>query len=400
MTPTDPSGTDEKRLASAAEAWLPTSDPDSRALILALMRQAAAVGADPIAELRDGMTRWFGSRAGAMLASPQSGPVDAAAGMIALEPLAPLRPPTLWPQRPKRLPDELFSSWLWRAATAAGAPARLFALDAISALGTDIDRDAAPATLRRLAQVSGQSFDHLAGGMLSAIRTPDTTAGFAEDVLLQDGRYLLGRRSRDRLGRPPPVLQYCPHCLQTDPRPHFRRSWRFAHAVVCPQHGCRLHDRCWRCGGTVMPLEQRVIDVQPRCPMCDATLSEACAIATRSRPRQQALNAMLFYLAAHIPADERRVHLDALARRLDAFASVIVREQRLAGLNAWASEAWFAAPIRTRHAGPLQMLAEGIAYSNLAKTAERRRRRQRSFENAVGKPHAKNAAATRRRTAP
>ena len=379
MAPNDRFGEDATRLARAAEAWLPTDDPTARAMILAFLRQAAAAGSDPIAELRDGMTRWFGSRA-AMLPSPRSGPVRVAGGTIVLEPLATLRQPTMWPHRPKRLPNELFSSWLWRsavAAVAAGAQPRQFAHDALGGLGDDIDQDVAPATLRRLAQVSGQPLEHLAGGTLSVTESPaqDTMEGLAEHILLQDGRFLLGRQARDRLGRHLPVLQYCPRCLQTDLRPHFRRSWRFALAMVCTEHGCRLHDLCWRCGSTVAPLEQRAINVQPHCPACNAPLAEARVIATRLRLRQQALNAMLFYLAAHIPAAERGAHLDTLAFRFGPGASVAERAQKLAGLRATARNSWFATPVRPQHAEPLRMLAEGLAYSGLAKTMQRRPRR-------------------------
>ena len=167
----------------------------------------------------------------------------------------------------------------------------------------DIDRDVAPATLRRLAQLSGQTFEHLAGGTLSEtmIVTQETPAGLAEDALLRDGRFLLNGEKSDRLGRPRPVLQYCPRCLETDTQPHFRRGWRFAHAVVCVDHGCRLYDRCWACGGVITPLASRVVDARPRCPSCDAQLCGAPLVdATRARPRQRALHAMLFYLVARI----------------------------------------------------------------------------------------------------
>jgi hypothetical protein len=110
MAPGDRSGEDATWLGRAAQSWLPTDDPNARALIVAFLRQAAAAAGDPIAELRDGMSRWFGSRAAAMLPSPRCGPVRLAGDVIALEPLATLRQPTMWPHRPKRLPNELFIS--------------------------------------------------------------------------------------------------------------------------------------------------------------------------------------------------------------------------------------------------------------------------------------------------
>ena len=209
---------------------------------------------------------WERARASA-LPAPRREHAQADSDTVALEPLSPLRHPTMWPQRPKRLTDEIFSSWLWRTAVAAGVPPYRFARDVLGAPGDDVDRDVAPATLRRLAQLSGQTFEHLAGGTLfeTVIGTQETPAGLAEDALLRDGRFLLNGAKPDRLGRPRPVLQYCPRCLETDARPHFRRGWRFAHAVVCVDHGCRLHDRCWACGGAITPLASRVVDARPRC---------------------------------------------------------------------------------------------------------------------------------------
>ena len=106
----------ERRLAVAAEAWLPAQDRDARTLILAFLREVEDAGADPVAELRDGMRRWFGARAASALPAPRREEPQADGDTIALEPLSPARHPTMWPQRPKRLTDEIFSSWLWRTA--------------------------------------------------------------------------------------------------------------------------------------------------------------------------------------------------------------------------------------------------------------------------------------------
>jgi hypothetical protein len=288
----------------------------------------------------------------------------------------------MWPQRPKRLTDEIFSSWLWRTAVAAGVPPYRFARDVLGTNGDDIDHDVAPVTLRRLAQLSGQTFEHLAGGTLSVtvIVTQETPAGLTEDALLRDGRFLLTGEKSDRLGRPRPVLQYCPRCLETDARPHFRRGWRFAHAVVCVDHGCRLHDRCWACGGAITPLAGRVVDARPRCPACDAQLGQAPLVdATRARARQRALHAMLFYLVARIAPDERLGHLDTLSGFLgnSATTSIVRRERSLLGLHASAPDGWFGQPMRAEHATPLHMLSMGVMFDRLAKTAALRQRRAR-----------------------
>ena len=43
-------------------------------------------------------------------------------------------------------------------------------------------------------------------------------------------------------------MQACPLCLAEDEEPYFRRSWRLAFVVSCPQHQCLLVDRCPTCG--------------------------------------------------------------------------------------------------------------------------------------------------------
>lgn len=171
MEPPDPAAAHEAHLNAAAEAWLPTTDAIARARILVILRQIAATGADPIAELRDGLHRWFGARAAAAMPSGTSQPHATSDTSLLLEPLNRLRQPTLWPQRPKRLPDELFSSWLWRVSVAAGVPPRQFARQALGISCDDVNCDVASPTVRRLAQVTGQKTGHLAGDRASGGRT-------------------------------------------------------------------------------------------------------------------------------------------------------------------------------------------------------------------------------------
>ena len=60
-----------------------------------------------------------------------------------------------WPYRPKREPDELISSWLWRIARGLGAPPKRFVLDAIGSGLTDVDREISDAAISRLTFLSG-----------------------------------------------------------------------------------------------------------------------------------------------------------------------------------------------------------------------------------------------------
>ena len=359
------------RLADAIDAWLPTKDPRLRAQIIELMRRASTTGVDPIAAMQAGLATWFGGAALAVLLSADAVTPISGFDRVALEPSRPVRQPTLWPQRPKRLTDELFSSWLCRSAVAAGISPLRFARDVgCLELLADVDRDVSPATLDRLAKLSGQTPEHLARGTLPdhPSAPPETTAAAAEDLLLRDGRFLLGRHGLDGRGRAKPKLQYCPSCFQEDDRPHCRRSWRFAHQVVCEIHGCRLHDRCWRCGTGVSPLGQRHTEPQLRCQACEAPLHAApIHPAAKIVPRQRSLGAMLFYLATQVAEAERHSHLDALAKalRLRDREPVAIRARRIADLRPSQVDAWFGPAGSPNRASVLKRLATNGATDRL-----------------------------------
>jgi hypothetical protein len=148
---------DEQKLAREAQAWLPTSDPAGRRDILAILKTVEKGGVDPIAGLRSAIARWFGTEAATAMPPLAHRPRPSATQGLVLERLHSPRHPTLWPQRPKRLTDELFSSWLWRTAVAAGAPPGQFGAEALGTTITDPDRHVSLPTLRRLAQVNGIS---------------------------------------------------------------------------------------------------------------------------------------------------------------------------------------------------------------------------------------------------
>jgi hypothetical protein len=188
-------------LADAAAAWLPTSDPVAAAQILAVLQQIATGGADPIAELRAAVGGWFVSRGAMATAVPTHDTAVAADSRLVFETLLSHRAPALWPQRPKRLPDELFSSWLWRSAVAAAAPPRMFARQVLGGPCEDPDRDVELTTLQHLAQRTGQTGAHRAGGLLRvcATATYDAPSSLAENLLLLDDTFLLARAGCDRL---------------------------------------------------------------------------------------------------------------------------------------------------------------------------------------------------------
>jgi transcriptional regulator with XRE-family HTH domain len=85
------------------------------------------------------------------------------------------------------------------------------------------------------------------------------------------GRFTISRNVICFLqGQLAPQLRYCPRCLQTD-LPHYVLPWRFNLLAGCPQHGCRLLDRCSSCG-SVIPLLPTLLKMN-RCPQCGMALS-------------------------------------------------------------------------------------------------------------------------------
>lgn len=340
-------------LTEEAQAWLPADVPEIRTRILDLLVQAAAGGVDPVAHLQQAMAGWFGCDADVMLPAWHGQDVGFQGSGPTLEPLPTLRRPLLWPQRPKRRSDELFSSWLWRVAVAAAAPPSEFARDVLGAELDDVDRDVAPEAVGRLAQVSSQTSGHLAARTLSADpkAAQDTMAGIAEDMMLRHGALLLARPEAAPNGRAKPVLQYCPCCLAGSLPPYFRRSWRFASAVACLDHSVRLYDCCWRCGLPVELLRQRVAMDQLHCAGCKAVFAQAPVTAAgRAVLRQRTLEAMLCYLATQVPASQRACHLNGWDRGFRApTAAIAVRQAVVAALLPAKVWDWFGTPVATAH---------------------------------------------------
>jgi hypothetical protein len=241
----------------------------------------------------------------------------------------------------------------------------LFAADALEAPLDDIDRGVAPATVRRLAGLSGQTIAHLAAGTLPAIpcAPQDTIGGMVEDLLLADDRLLLTWHAKAETRRDRPILAYCPSCLATDAVPYFRRRWRFAPFVVCLTHRAMLRDRCWKCRSRIDVLAPAGTDRQPRCGSCGALPRDAPgttrSAADRVVPRQRNLEAMLAYLVTNLPARQREHHLDHLARQFKP-SKVEGRARVMATLLPDRAPDWFRAPMDARHDKPLWMLAEGV----------------------------------------
>ena len=275
------------RLRQELEALLANAEPACRERIIALFSVRPQDGLEAIPQLRavlgPRLRRWPWPAPGG---ENGTGPVGDAAWEVEALPDQPRA--TLWPYRPKREPDELLSSWLWRIARGLGAPPKRFVLDAIGSGLTDVDREISDATISRLAFLSGQSRGHLMGGTMRA-DIEVRAAGRQEQVqraLMRYGDLVLNRRHGGR-GRAVPIVQYCPVCLGAERTAYLRRGWRFSIEVACAEDGCFLLDACWKCGAVLNPLAQIVPTTAFVCVKCGVPLAKAPSLRIREAVGEQ-----------------------------------------------------------------------------------------------------------------
>jgi hypothetical protein len=284
-----------RRLQQDLDALLPDDDPQARQTIFDMLSIGVREGLDLFPRFRDALQSMRNGRADAApIKDDNPRPSDQA---LEMEVLGDPQRATLWPYRPKRLPGELLSSWLWRIASGLGAPPKRFASEVIGADLIDVDRDIDDAAIARLAFLSGQSAEHLRRGTMRA-DSPLPAADLFEkvqQVLLRHGDLVL---NRSRRGRSTPIIQYCPVCLGRGSAAHLRRGWRFSLEIVCFIDGCFLLDACWRCGGLLRPLSQTVPSREFLCVQCGALLAKAPSLRMdQTISDQQMLYAALAHLA-------------------------------------------------------------------------------------------------------
>ena len=277
------------RLEQDVEAWFSGCDMESQQKVLGWFKQLARMGYDPLTELRASHKALFGSE----LRCPTPIPPPATPlgdDELELEPLPAARRATLWPYRPKRLPDELLSSWLWRVASGLGAPPSRFALDAIGVRLADVDRDIDDAAIARLAFLSGQPHAYLLRGTLrpDVVAAPGDVHARVQQVLLRNGDLVLNRQRGGR-GRSVPITSYCPVCLASKHTAYLRRGWRFSIEIACSRDGCFLMDSCWRCGALLDSLSGGIPCDQFLCCKCSAPLAKAPSLRVSDMVQDQAL---------------------------------------------------------------------------------------------------------------
>lgn len=179
-----------------------------------------------------------------------------------------------WPVHVPLLPDELFSTWLSRAALAQGCDPMVLTgvlWPGWRAWTRDLDRGLSDDRLDALVAKSGLCRTRLEEATLRPL-VRAVAPHLVESKTSWPWVMAQGSRNRRRFGG----LQYCPHCLASDPRPYFRRRWRLAWHIGCEQHRCLLADHSGHCRAPVEPHRCRARDeVQTLCPNCRGDLRTA-----------------------------------------------------------------------------------------------------------------------------
>lgn len=156
------------------------------------------------------------------------------------------------------LPDELFSTWLVRAALMQGCDPLVLTGELWPRWriwSVDLDRGLSEARLLPLVKASGIEAKAFDGASLRPICSAVITDQ-ANHRAIWPWVLALGSRNRRRHGG----LQYCPFCLDEDRQPYYRVQWRMAWHTGCSKHEVCLFDRCPHCNAPIEPHRLSPLD--------------------------------------------------------------------------------------------------------------------------------------------
>lgn len=164
----------------------------------------------------------------------------------------------IWPIPVSLQPDEIFSSWLVRAALDQGCEPLVLTGELWPKWRIwtrDPDRSINKERLNILSNASGIEASNFISSTLYPIISKLVSRSL-DSYSLWPWVLALGTRNRRRSGG----LQYCPICLLEDRKPYFRIQWRLSWHTHCLRHSILLCDRCSFCGSSVEPHRLLPID--------------------------------------------------------------------------------------------------------------------------------------------
>lgn len=155
-----------------------------------------------------------------------------------------------WPARIKPLYNESLSSWLVRASLANhSTPSNItnYIWPGWRAWTRDIDRELSKSQIASLSLVSALTPEEIHNLTLRPIIQRVT--GKIELNTATAWRWVIQRSTRNKNTNR--STQFCPLCLQADPKPYLRLHWRLSFITVCTTHSVNLLDCCPHCGESI-----------------------------------------------------------------------------------------------------------------------------------------------------
>lgn len=188
---------------------------------------------------------------------------------------------TAWPVHPQPLPDELFSSWMARAAAPNGENfTRFVRLTApiVKDISKSID-NFLPATViesvsRKMNTPSERVYQ----------TTLDSYVGYVCENRTEHTHHKYNILNSGETRAMNFFQQFCPRCL-SEGIPYYRRKWRVSFVTVCTKHCCILEDRCPQCLSPVLIMNNKRHDqhkpfVGP-VSMCHCCLFDLSSVETK-----------------------------------------------------------------------------------------------------------------------
>lgn len=161
-----------------------------------------------------------------------------------------------WPVHPQPLPDELFSSWMARAAISNGEKLSRFlrlTIPDFKSVTKSIDGFISPEMMKSVSDRMRTPFHKVYDTTL------DSYAGELFEVASGRSHHKHNILSTGETRREHYFQQYCPLCL-SEGIPYYRKIWRISFVTVCCKHGCTLQDRCSNCGLPIMVMNNKTHD--------------------------------------------------------------------------------------------------------------------------------------------
>lgn len=158
-----------------------------------------------------------------------------------------------WPMHPQPLPDEIFSSWMARAAVCNGEGLSRFiklTIPELRAIDKSIDNFLSETMIKRVSTKMNTSFRCVHQTTLDSyvgfVCETDTNRCHRKYNILNSGETSALRYFQ----------QFCPICLK-EGKAYFRKTWRLSFVTVCCVHNCLLEDRCSKCGSPVLVMSNK-----------------------------------------------------------------------------------------------------------------------------------------------